>query len=279
MTNASRVALQALLVPWLFPNHHQFLRTFTISSPTSTKKSSRISCLISASAAAAAATASIPWGCEVDSLENAETLQKWLSASGLPPQKMKIERVEVGERGLVALKNIRKGEKLLFVPPSLVITADSDLNPTPPLEGGANPKNSSPLVVVTLGCGFGLQSSSFPIISKPRIFVETFHLNLTSQDIQLMTKGVLLVSSPTASLCVFRTRSELDRYLEASQIRERAIGRSNDVVGTYNDLKLRIFSKYPDLFPEEVLETALREYMGKAARSKHISKHPTQAGS
>jgi hypothetical protein len=38
---------------------------------------------------------------------------------------MGIERVEVGERGLVALKSIRKGEKLLFVPPSLVITADS----------------------------------------------------------------------------------------------------------------------------------------------------------
>ena len=70
-------------------------------------------------------TQKIPWGCEVDSLENAAVLQKWLSDSGLPPQKMGIERVEVGERGLVALKNIRKGEKLLFVPPSLVICADS----------------------------------------------------------------------------------------------------------------------------------------------------------
>uniref|UniRef100_A0A7C9CSB8 [Ribulose-bisphosphate carboxylase]-lysine N-methyltransferase n=1 Tax=Opuntia streptacantha TaxID=393608 RepID=A0A7C9CSB8_OPUST len=65
-------------------------------------------------------------------------------------------------------------------------------------------------------------------------------------------KGVLSVSSATASLHGFRTRSELDRYLEASKIRERAIEMSNDVAGTYNDLKLRIFSKYPDLFPEEV---------------------------
>lgn len=40
------------------------------------------------------------------------------------------------------------------------------------------------------------------------------------------------MSSPTASLRRFRTRSELDRYLEASQIRERAIERSNDVIGT-----------------------------------------------
>lgn len=67
----------------------------------------------------------VPWGCEIESLESAYDLQKWLSDSGLPPQKMGIERVEVGERGLVALKNIRKGEKLLFVPPPLVITADS----------------------------------------------------------------------------------------------------------------------------------------------------------
>lgn len=67
----------------------------------------------------------IPWGCDVDSLENASLLQTWLSESGLPPQRMGIQRVDVGERGLVALKNIRKGEKLLFVPPSLVISADS----------------------------------------------------------------------------------------------------------------------------------------------------------
>ena len=67
----------------------------------------------------------VPWGCDIDSLENASALQRWLSDSGLPPQKMGIEKVDVGERGLVALKNIRKGEKLLFVPPSLVITSDS----------------------------------------------------------------------------------------------------------------------------------------------------------
>lgn len=67
----------------------------------------------------------IPWGCENESLEGASELQRWLSDSGLPPQRMAIERVDVGERGLVALKNVRKGEKLLFVPPSLVITADS----------------------------------------------------------------------------------------------------------------------------------------------------------
>ncbi|MBA0548959.1 hypothetical protein Golob_020021 [Gossypium lobatum] len=51
---------------------------------------------------------------------------------------------------------------------------------------------------------------------------------------------------------LYWTRAELDRYLEASQIRQRAIERVTDVIGTYNDLRLRIFSKYPDIFPEEV---------------------------
>ncbi|CAB4305010.1 unnamed protein product [Prunus armeniaca] len=51
---------------------------------------------------------------------------------------------------------------------------------------------------------------------------------------------------------LYWTREELDRYLEASQIRQRAIERVTNVVGTYNDLRLRIFSKYPALFPEEV---------------------------
>ncbi|PKI41126.1 hypothetical protein CRG98_038654, partial [Punica granatum] len=84
-----------------------------------------VHCSVSTGSRTAAEGQKIPWGCDVDSLENASALQQWLSDSGLPPQKMAIQRVKVGERGLVALKNIRKGEKLLFVPPSLFITADS----------------------------------------------------------------------------------------------------------------------------------------------------------
>jgi len=38
----------------------------------------------------------------------------------------------------------------------------------------------------------------------------------------------------------------------ASPIRERAVQRITDVIGTYNDLRDRIFSKHSDLFPEEV---------------------------
>ncbi len=33
--------------------------------------------------------------------------------------------VEIEKRGLVDLENIKKGEKLLFVPPSLIIPVDT----------------------------------------------------------------------------------------------------------------------------------------------------------
>ncbi|KAM7272026.1 hypothetical protein ACFE04_031240 [Oxalis oulophora] len=173
-------------------------------------------------------TNSIPWGCDVDSLENAEGLKKWLTQSGLPEQKMGIDKVEVGERGLVALKNIRKGEKLLFVPPSLVITADSEWNCR---EAGEVLKKYSvpdwPLIATYLISEANLQKSS-----RWNNYISA----LPRQPYSLL----------------YWTRAELDRYLEASQIRERAIERITDVVGTYNDLRLRIFSKHPDLFPEEV---------------------------
>ncbi|KAJ0111346.1 hypothetical protein Patl1_01807 [Pistacia atlantica] len=165
----------------------------------------------------------IPWGCDIDSLENASDLQKWLSESGLPPQKMGIQKVEVGERGLVALKNIRKGEKLLFVPPSLFITADSEWSCP---EAGEVLKQYSvpdwPLLATYLISEASLQRSS-----RWSNYISA----LPRQPYSLL----------------YWTRAELDRYLEASQIRERAIERITNVIGT-----LRIFSKYPDLFPEEI---------------------------
>lgn len=54
-------------------------------------------------------------------------------------------------------------------------------------------------------------------------------------------KGLLSVFSSTAFLYHFRTREELDRYLEASQIRERAIERVTNVVGTYGQNVLFFF--------------------------------------
>lgn len=170
----------------------------------------------------------IPWGCEVDSLENASALQQWLSNSGLPPQKLVIDRVDVGERGLVTVKNIRKGEKLLFVPPSLVITADSEW--TSSEAGSIMKRNCVP---------------DWPLLAT--YLISEANLGEASRWSRYISA---LPRQPYSLL--YWTRSELDTYLIASQTRQRAIERVTDVVGTYEDLKTRIFSKHPELFPEEV---------------------------
>lgn len=131
MAVACRIILNTTFLPSLH-SLHKTHKKVSYSQPFLHKRHPAIQCSISTSSdtkAAAKVSETVPWGCDIDSLENAEALQKWLSDSGLPPQKMAIQKVEVGERGLVALKNIRKGEMLLFVPPSLVIAADS-VNPS-----------------------------------------------------------------------------------------------------------------------------------------------------
>lgn len=124
MAEATRL-FHTTLIPSFNPPHKTKPYSYSHSAPIIFHKRP-INCSVSTSdTTKARVTQKVPWGCDIDSLENASALQKWLSESGLPPQKMAIQRVEVGERGLVALKNIRKGENLLFVPPSLCITADS----------------------------------------------------------------------------------------------------------------------------------------------------------
>ncbi|GER54043.1 SET domain-containing protein [Striga asiatica] len=228
MAEASLVP-QSMFIPTI-PAQHTLRNNFNLYFPLSTSTRSGVShrfrCSVSTAAAESAAPTGVPWGCDVDSLENASSLQEWLSRCDLPPQKMAIERVDVGERGLVALKNIRKGEKLLFVPPSLFITADSEWSCR---EAGKVLRQYKvpdwPLLATYL-------------ISEARLANSSRWNNYISA----------LPRQPYSLL----TRSELDRYLEASQIRQRAIERINDVTGTYNDLNDRIFSKYPDLFPEKV---------------------------
>ncbi|KAJ9169916.1 hypothetical protein P3X46_018059 [Hevea brasiliensis] len=231
MAEASRI-FQTTLFP-AFSTVHKPCRV--TQSPSFVRKkyptvhcSSSVSTSDSATAKAASVAQKVPWGCDIDSLENAEALQRWLSDSGLPPQKMAIQKVEVGERGLVALKNIRKREKLLFVPPSLVITADSEWSC--PEAGEVLQKYSVP---------------DWPLLA-------TYLISEASlQQSSRWSNYISALPRQPYSL-LYWTRAELDRYLEASQIRERAIERITNVIGTYDDLRLRIFSKYPDLFPEEV---------------------------
>ncbi|XP_052178800.1 ribulose-1,5 bisphosphate carboxylase/oxygenase large subunit N-methyltransferase, chloroplastic [Diospyros lotus] len=227
MAEASRI-LQTILIPDFSTLAHVTPRFH--SHPTSHSRRITTRCSISTAGGTArlAVDRAVPWGCDIDSLENASALQNWLSESGLPPQKMAIQKVEVGERGLVALKNIRKGEKLLFVPPSLVITADSEWS----FPEAANVLKQNGVPDWPLIATYLISESSLMKSSRWSNYISA----LPRQPYSLL----------------YWTRSELDKYLEASQIRERAIERINDVTGTYNDLRLRIFSKYPDLFPEEV---------------------------
>ncbi|KAJ4958595.1 hypothetical protein NE237_025706 [Protea cynaroides] len=227
--------LRSSFIPCSSQNPSSLLKNPALLPPTIQIRSHNIHirCSISTSSNESTGTTTtksqkIPWGCDIDSLEIASVLQKWLSESGLPLQKMAIQKVDVGERGLVALKNIRKGEKLLFVPPSLVITADSEWSCQ---EAGEVLKRNFvpdwPLLATYLISEASLMNSSR---------WEKYISALPQQPYSLL----------------YWTRSELDTYLVASQIRERAIERITDVTGTYNDLRLRIYSNYPHLFPEEV---------------------------
>ncbi|EES07338.1 hypothetical protein BDA96_04G272300 [Sorghum bicolor] len=196
---------------------------------------------IRASAASASApaqreaAAGVPWGCEIESLESAASLERWLIDSGLPEQRLAIQRVDIGERGLVALKNIRKGEKLLFVPPSLVITADSEWGR--PEVGEVMKRNSVP---------------DWPLIA-------TYLISEASLEGSSRWSSYIAALPRQPYSLLYWTRAELDAYLVASPIRKRAIQRITDVIGTYNDLRDRIFSRHSDLFPEEVynIETFL----------------------
>lgn len=226
MAEVSRNFHSTFIPTFSIPYH----RTFSHIPQANQRRNSIFRCSISTAGDAARTPViqTIPWGCEVDSLENSEALQRWLSDSGLPPQKMTIQTVDVGERGLVAQNNVRKGEKLLFVPPSLFITSDSEW--TCREAGEIIKRNNVP---------------DWPLLATYLIS------EASTMESSRWNKYISALPRQPYSL-LYWTPEELDRYLEASQIRARAIERISNVSGTYNDMKFRIFSKYPDLFPEKV---------------------------
>ncbi|TYI13490.1 hypothetical protein ES332_A08G061000v1 [Gossypium tomentosum] len=228
MAEASRTFHATLLsLPTFSPRFH-FKLSYSHSHPSLHLKRARSVQRSISETKTMSLNTTLPWGCDIDSLENAEALQNWLSDSGLPPQKVGINKVEMGKRGLVALKKINRGEKILFVPPSLLISSDSDWSS--PVAGHVLKQQNVadlPLLATYLISEANLQKSSRwsnYISSLPREPYSLLHW----------------------------TRSELDRYLKASQIRLRAIERIADITGTFDDLRRRIFSKHPHLFPKEV---------------------------
>ncbi|MCD9640776.1 hypothetical protein HAX54_026305 [Datura stramonium] len=130
---------------------------------------------------------------------------------GCLPRKWTYKEWMLGKR-LVALNNIRKGEKLLFVPPSLVITADSKWS------------NSE--------AGDVLKQYNVP--DWP--FIATY----------LISEASLMKSSRWNNYISALPRQHLfSLILVFGSITNKRAGsgeRINNVIGTYNDLRLRIFS-------------------------------------
>ncbi|CAN0927285.1 Ribulose-1,5 bisphosphate carboxylase/oxygenase large subunit N-methyltransferase, chloroplastic, partial [Linum grandiflorum] len=238
MAEASRL-FQTTFLPSFHPLHRTHkLSPSSFTTPTTTsslhRKLKTLHCSSSLDSATrstttATVTQEVPWGCDIDSPENAKSLQKWLSDSGLPPQKMGIEKVQVGERGLVALNNIRKGEKLLFVPPSLFITADSCFS----------------------------NSQSMHVHNRSKLRKLSFHLRgHVNEEWSCPEVGEVLKKYSVPDWPLIATYLISEASLEKSSRWSNYISalprQPYSLLYWYNDLKLRIFSKHPQLFPEEV---------------------------
>ncbi|CAK9213527.1 unnamed protein product [Sphagnum troendelagicum] len=167
----------------------------------------------------------VDWGCDPLSLENGTLLKEWLSTEGLAKQKLELERVESGGRGLVAKQSLRQGERLLFVPSRLIITAQSEWGCK---EAGELLKEAGvpewPMLATYLisEASLGRSSHWFPYIAT-------------------------LPQSPTSILQW--TEAEVGTWLSASPVRERALDCIRDVTETYKDLQATVFAKHPQVFP------------------------------
>ena len=65
------------------------------------------------------------WGWDGKTGRDIGALEKWLRGRGLPAQKVDLQLVKEGGRGLVALQSIGKGEGILEIPANLIITPDT----------------------------------------------------------------------------------------------------------------------------------------------------------
>uniref|UniRef100_A0A803MVF0 Rubisco LSMT substrate-binding domain-containing protein n=1 Tax=Chenopodium quinoa TaxID=63459 RepID=A0A803MVF0_CHEQI len=265
MAEALTVVFQTTLLPSFSSqfHHHHYHNRLSFPKPICTPKTHHtltpIQCSIpiTATPSTASAVERIPWGCEADSVKNAEALQDWLTKSGLPSQKMRIERVDVGEGGLVANNNIRRERSfslfllLLLLP---LIRYQFHMKYLLLIMSGLHQisityeASSANVWPINIHC----------LVSYETLFVVTREWSCPEAgnvlkknsvpDWPLLATYLIIEASLMSSSrwsnyisalprqpysLLYRTRSELDRYLEASQIRERAIERSNDIIGTF----------------------------------------------
>lgn len=176
---------------------------------------------------------SLEWGCDTFSPQNAKLLQDWLTAQGLPPQHLALQPVDAGGRGLVAQRSIRKGQKLLFVPSSLIITTDSAWSD--PSAGGV--------------------MNAQGITEWP--FLASYLISEASHGSKSRWNAYIAALPRLPGSILQWSRTDVKRYLSASCLRDQALERIADVEDTYYGLHSSLYSKYPNLFPAKffTLET------------------------
>lgn len=167
----------------------------------------------------------VEWGCDTYSPESAKLLQDWLTVQRLPPQKLTLERVEAGGRGLVAKANIRKGEKLLYVPSSLIITANSEWS---------NPQSGSVL-------------SAEGVPDWP--FLASYLISEASQGTDSPWHSYISALPRQPESILLWSDMEVSKYLSASSVIDQALERIAEVENTYNGIRSSVYSKHPELFP------------------------------
>lgn len=168
------------------------------------------------------------WGCDPQSIENGSLLQDWLTNEGLAKQKLVLNRVDSGGRGLVATQSLRQGERLLFVPSRLLIFADSEW-----------------------GCaetGKIIKEAGLP--EWPTLAV--FLISEASRGTASRWFPYFATLPKTPSSILQWTEDEVNTWLTASPVREKALEYIRDVTETYRDLRASIFSKHPEVFSSQV---------------------------
>ncbi|KAH7331564.1 hypothetical protein KP509_20G040500 [Ceratopteris richardii] len=167
------------------------------------------------------------WGCDTYTPESARVFQEWLTSRRLPPQKLVLQPVKSGGRGLVSKANIRRGEKLLYVPFSLVITSDSEWS---------NPE-----------CGSYLSAAGVP--DWP--FLATYLISEACQGTNSPWHSYISALPRQPESILLWSESEVNKYLFASSVYGQALERISEVQKTFDSMDSSIYRKHSDLFPRK----------------------------
>ncbi|KAI5071032.1 hypothetical protein GOP47_0013283 [Adiantum capillus-veneris] len=169
----------------------------------------------------------VDWGCDAYTPKGSKFFQEWLTSQRLPPQKLTLQPVESGGRGLVAKTNIRRGEKLLYVPFSLVITCNSEWT-----------CSQSRLCL-----------SAEDVPDWP--FLATYLISEASKGKDSPWHPYFSALPRKPESILLWSETEVRNYLFASSIINQALERIAEVENTFASLDSSIYKKHPDLFPSQ----------------------------